>query len=341
MKKYLILLLMLPVIFSTGHVLADSDWYSEGGLHLLQMPFNGSEYYKYMSGVGVYISSDYLERAGFIIGYNSANKQYKSNLTNIANRMTENIVYLGVKGNLYLDSFPGKLSLRLDGYTGQDKYTGFTINVPGPMGGSTQNVSVKDSFTVINPTISFLTIDKLFYLDLGYAQSKYKSKDSTDYNLNITHPKRNILPTAEPTDNITISQWTPTVGFGINHALDWLQLRGYLIEYSSSNRVDYKKSTSAIEAKWIHWLSNNPFLGIDSISLSILSGQRIYAVDSDSYSLYNSADIQESGIGLGAKWKIKNRANIIVHIGHDKYKNTIDDDSYSSSYLFLQGSTNW
>jgi hypothetical protein len=340
MKELKAIILFVTLLLS-GLAWSDSDWYPKAGLEVLQKSYSGSDYYDYLSGVGAHVSADYLEKTSFIVGYNYNKRQYKSGLTRAPSDMSENIVFLGASGNYFLDNLPGKLTLRFDAYMGQDKYNGFTKTVPGPMGGGTQNVSIKDEFTVFNPTVGFLNYTKTLYLDLGFAYSTYKSNDSANNNINITHPKKNIIVGGSSTDDITVTQWTPTIGFGFNRAVDWLQFRSYLISFSSSNRVDFKSSTVALETKWIHWFSSNPFLGMESASLILLAGERIYAVDSDSYSLYNFADMQKSSLAMNAKWKFANQLDFILQAGYENNEDIVENNNYSSSYLYGQLSKNW
>jgi hypothetical protein len=339
MMKELKAIILLVTLLLSGLAWSDNDWYSKGGVEALQKSYNGSDYYDGLSGVGAYFSKDYLEKTSFIVGYNYNKRQYKSGLTGAPSDMSENIIFLGASSNYFLDSLPGKLTLRLDGYVGQDKYNNYSV--PAPMGGGTQNISIKDNFTVLNPTVSFLNFAKTFYLDLGFSYSTYKSNDSANNNINITHPKKNIIVGGSTTDDLTVTQWTPTIGFGFNRAIDWLQLRSYLIHYSSSNRVDFKDSTVALEAKWVHWFSSDPLLGMDSLSFGLLAGERIYAVDSDSYSLYNFADMQKSSFSVSAKWKLKNQLNFIFQAGYENNKDIVENNNYSSSYLYGQLSKNW
>ncbi len=338
MKNLNISIVLMALLFP-GQVWSGGDWYSKAGVEALERTYSGSDYYDDLAGFGAYVSADYLEKTSFIVGYNYNKRQYKSGLTGAPSDMKESIVFLGASGNYYLDSLPGKLTLRLDGYVGQDKYNNFSV--PAPMGGGTQNISIKDNFTVLNPTVSFLNFAKTFYLDLGFAYSTYKSNDSANNNINITHPKKNIIVGGSSTDDITVTQWTPTIGFGFNRAVDWLQFRSYLIEYSSSNRVDFKDSAVSLETKWIHWFSSDPFLGMESASLILLAGERIYAVDSDSYSLYNFADMQNSSLAMNAKWKFANQLDFILQAGYENNEDIVENNNYSSSYLYGQLSRNW
>lgn len=340
MKIIKIFFVIMLLLFS-GPAWSSGDWYWEGGANGLQRSYSGSHYYDDLVGFGVQIARDYLEQSSFKVGYNFNERRYKSGLGEAPSEMRENVVFFGVSRNHFPDAIPGKLTLRLDGYVGQDEYNNFSIPTSGPMGGGTRRVSVVDSFAVLSPTIAFLNNAKTFYLDLGFAYSIYSSGDSENYNVNITHSQKNIVSGGSSTDDIDVMQWTPSIGFGFNRSADWLQLRSYLIDYSSSNRVDFKDSTAALEAKWIHWFSMNPIFGMDSASLILLSGERIYAVDSDSYSLYNFADMQTDSIAISAKWKLDNQLSLIAQGGYEGFEDLIEDNKYESFYLFAQLSKNW
>jgi hypothetical protein len=190
-------------------------------------------------------------------------------------------------------------------------------------GGSAKNTTiVKDDFVVVNPTVSFLSYGKTFYADLGYAYSSYRSDDSA-------------------TDDIDVAQWTPTLGIGFNRAYDWIQLRAYFIDLSSSNRVGEKDSTSALEAKWTHWFSNDAPLNIHSAWLNMLFGERIFAVDSDSCSLCNVPDLQTTAFSIGLEWKPDEQMNLLLQGGYEAYENLLLNDAYNSTYLYFYVSRNW
>ena len=300
------------------------DWYWQGRGQLLFKDYSGSTQLKGLSGLGVFFSGDYLERWGVAAGYNFNRTRYQSGLTNAPQYINENIFLISGKRSFYPDSLPGKVSLRLDAYVGKNA-TSTRITIAGPpMGGgsSHQTTTTNDKVMVANPIVSFLNYDKTFYLDLGYAYSTYRSDDSG-------------------TDDIDVAQWTPTLGFGFNRAYDWLQLRAYFIHLSSSNRVGDKQASSALEARWTHWFSGDAPLGLHNVSLTMLSGERIYAVDSDAFSLYSVSDLQTATISIGAGWNLSEQTSVLVQGGHEAYKDILLNDRYSSIYLYASLSQNW
>jgi len=311
--------------FVVNQAWSAEDWYMKSSGQLLVKNYSSSSQLENLFGFGVFLNGDYLERGGFSIGYNFNQTNYKSGLISGLKENNENILFLSGRANFNPDQIPGRLTLRLDGYVGDDA-TSFLVTVPtpGPMGGgsSQKTITVDDEFAVVSPMVSFLNYAKTFYADLGYAYSSYRSDDSG-------------------TDDINVSQWTPTLGFGFNQAYDWLQLRGYFIDLSTSNRVDTKETTSALEVKWTHWFSADAPLNLHNIRLTVITGERLYAVDSDACSLCNVPDLQTGLVSIGAEWKLNEQTNVLLQGGYESYEDMLLDEQYSSTYLYGYLSRNW
>jgi len=325
MKTSLIILIFSFWLMAT-QAWSEEDWYLKGSGQLLFKSYAGSTKLENLSGFGVFLSGDYLEQSGLTVGYNSSQTNYKSVLSSGLQETDETILYLSGRSNFHLDQLPGRLTLRLDAYVGNDKLR-FRSTAPGLSmgGGVSQQVvteTVKDKFVVVYPTISFLNYAKSFYADLGYAHSSYHSDDNDS-------------------DDLDIDQWSPTLGWGFNRSYDWLQLRAYLISLSASNRVAGKDSTSALEAKWIHWFSAGAPLSLHSTRLTVVVGERLYAVDSDTYSLFNIADLQTGAISIGAEWKLSEQASMFFQGGYEAYEDLLLNDRYSSTYIYVYMSQNW
>ncbi len=172
-----------------------------------------------------------------------------------------------------------------------------------------------DGIWVVAPMISFLPYTKSYYFDLGYAYSDYQN-------------------------NLDVHQLTPTFGFAFNNASDWVQLRGFFIDTSNAARAQGKDNTAAGQLKWTHWFSPN-FLGVDNASLSGMGGERVYAVDPDTASVYNLADIQTGSAALDLVWRVGDDANVLLHAGHDLYENIPLSNDYGSTSVVLSLSNEW
>jgi hypothetical protein len=173
--------------------------------------------------------------------------------------------------------------------------------------------------SAIAPRLSYLGFDKKYYLDLGYARSRYGDS-------NIGN------------GSLTVQQWTPTLGLGLDS--DWLQLRAYDIRFSNALRAQGKSATDALEAKWIHYFQMSRGLMPEQVQLGVLLGKRIYALDSDSASLYNLADMQQGGASIGAQWKLAAQTRLLFQGGHDRYQD-VSKVSYTGNYLYLGLAQQW
>ena len=294
---------------------ADESWYWTGSGQLFLRSYTGSAQLNSLSNFSVFLTGEYFERGGFTVGYSLDTFNYIPDSSNRRRNTDENTLFLSGKISFHPDQLPGRLTLRLDGYAGNEGIS-FT-RTPSSMGGGSprRTITAGDMFVAVNPMVSFLNYSKTFYADLGYAYSSYRSDDSAD--------------------DIDISQWTPTLGFGFNRAYDWLQLRTYLISLSSSNRVGDKESTAALEAKWTHWFSADAPLNLHSARLILVAGERIYTVDSDARSLYNVPDLQTSGISFGAEWKLSEQTSLLLQSGYEAYEGVLLKDRYDSGYMYI------
>lgn len=325
-QRLLLRVLLFTVWFAPmGVAWSADDWYWKASGQLLLKGYQGSEQLAAFSGFAGFIAADYLERGGLKFGYHVARTAYRSGLGAAPQDVNGQIFYGSGHLNYFPDQLPGQLSVRLDAYLGRDDWQYETVTAtPGPMGGGSQRKTFteNDDYQALNPIVSFLNFSKTFYADLGYAVSSYHFSDSS-------------------VDNIHITQWAPTLGFGFNRNFDWLQLRAFLIELSSSNRIADTDSTSALELKWLHWFGPDAPLAMHGVHLSLLSGQRAYAVDSDACALCNTADLQTGLITVGAEWQLEQQFTVLLQAGQESYENTLLNDDYQSTYLYMSISHTW
>ena len=147
---------ILLAALSTG---AHADaWSFNASPSLTQGSYSGSLQRDKLSDVGIMISGDYLDQGGVTVGVSNTRVTMKNAVPTIDQN---NFVISGRK-NLFLDSLPGKLTLRVDGYR---------LNNNDTVGG-TSGVSV------IAPQVSWLSSDSMLYADLGYAHSSYQDQAS-------------------------------------------------------------------------------------------------------------------------------------------------------------------
>lgn len=174
-----------------------------------------------------------------------------------------------------------------------------------------------DGVKAYAPQVSFLSYDKRRYFDLGYTRSNYRN-------------------------DLSVNQWTPTVGFALNDGADWVQLRGWFIDPSNAVRAQGKSSTSALEAKLTHWCGpQKSSLGLDNVRLSALVGERIYAVDPDAGAIANLSDIQRGGVSMGGEWKFGKNGSVLAVLSYDKYRNATLANDYNMTSGYVWVASKW
>lgn len=314
-------LMLLALLLGSSPVVLADDWYWQADAQLLLQDYQGAQRLDNLSGLGLSLGGDYLERGGFKLGYNVHQKNFIVVASDDPRELDENIFYLSGHGNFYPATLPGRLGLRLDAYDGSDAYHS-RVSAGGGMGGGSRQQTTTDSFWVLSPLVSYLNFAKTFYLDLGYAYSRYHADDGV-------------------TDDLSVQQWTPTLGLGFNRAYDWLQLRGYFISPSNSNRLTTAESTQALEFKWSHWFGIDAPLGLHTLTLTVLTGERRYAVDSDTFALGNVPDLQKGALALALSWKLSEGTNLVLAGSYSRYQDTSHDDDYNSALLFASVSQPW
>ncbi|MDX8378333.1 MAG: hypothetical protein R8L53_09965 [Mariprofundales bacterium] len=191
-----------------------------------------------------------------------------------------------------------------------------TFRVDGHMINNNDITGNTDGVQVIAPQLSFINYGNSFYMDIAYTRSSYSK-------------------------NLNINQYTPTLGFAFNALSDWLQIRGYFIDVSNPARAQNKKNTSAAEIKLTHWFAPDNFLGINSIQITALGGERIYAVDGDAAAVYNLADLQQGSGMIGLTWQLSESTQIMLLAGEEHYLDNTITNSYISRFAYTNLSTQW
>lgn len=164
--------------------------------------------------------------------------------------------------------------------------------------------NITDRVSVWAPQLSWLSADGALYADVGLARSHYQS-------------------------DLTVNQITPTLGFALNQGFDWVQLRSYQISGLHPSLAGGKTGTSALEAKWTHYLTpGDSAYHPASFTVGLMGGERIYAVDMDAQSVANLADIQTGSAHVGVTWKLTQSAKLFVLLGQNRFHNTALDNDY-------------
>lgn len=163
---------------------------------------------------------------------------------------------------------------------------------------------ITDGASVWAPQLSWLSVDRTLYADLGLAQSRYQG-------------------------GLTVNQATPTLGIGFNNRYDWLQLRSYQISGLNPALSAGKTSTSAFEAKWTHYFAPGTAGYLPTfLTAGLMGGERIYAVDMDAQSVANLPDLHTGSATLGAGWQLAKSTRLFVLLGHNRFRDSLTDTAY-------------
>ncbi|WP_455218748.1 hypothetical protein, partial [Kaarinaea lacus] len=171
----------VALLFSPFHhtLAEDSNWQMKGTLQSYIQTYDGSLNRQGTFNAGAYLNADYLDSGGIAFGYNYTFVDFDNNA-----ELTEHLFYLSGQYHLYLDALPGKLTLRLDGYAGEDTLKYNINNPPGTTGGggmgggggmsggtttpaSVNNVTESTDITAYQPQLAFINYAKTFYADIG------------------------------------------------------------------------------------------------------------------------------------------------------------------------------
>jgi hypothetical protein len=276
--------------------------------------YGGSDLRDSLYAAGIFIGGDYLEQGGFTLGYNYTEVEGKADNPGDFDTLEENTFYLGGRIHSYPDSLGGKLTWRLDGYLIKDE-----ADVKGG-NGQEGSLWADGDIGVVNPIVGFINNEKTLAYDLGYAYSNYDYDGFDDYQAH---------------------QLTPTIGFAVGGSANWVQLRGYFIHLSEDDINDGNSDTAALEAKWTHWFSPGGLLGLHSVGVNALVGERFLAVDPDAAVVYTLADEQQGAIALNGSWKLGDQTSLMLQVGYEQYENRALNDDYDSAYIYLNLSHGW
>ena len=175
-------------------------------------------------------------------------------------------------------------------------------------------VDAFDHLNTISPSFTYVDYGKNYALGLSYAQSNYP-------------------------EDFTVRQWSPSIGFAFYQQQNWLTLKGYFITSSDKLKSQGEKTTQAIDISISHYFQAKRILPINKIQLSVLLGERIFAVEGAA--VYNLADLQKESFSVSSEFRLVNNLLLTLAGGLDKFENKVIDDDYSSLYLYANISSSF
>lgn len=320
-KTKLIIVVLATVIITlySSNILSaeNNDWQKSGIIQSYLQLYNGDTKRQLDFNVGAYLNMDYLDSGGISLGYNYTFTDFDNNAD-----LTEHLFYLSGRHHVYLDAIPGKLTLRIDAYIGEDTLRYNVNNPPGPiagghmgrgnMGGGSSTVSESTDILVYQPILAYSNYNKTFYADLGYAHSEYSG-----------------------TVDIDVDQITPSVGFGWNESYDWFQIRGYFIDFEPTGSSSDNDQFESVEIKYTHWLPDSNGATMEFWRLSGIFGDRLLAVDPDAAAVYTTSDKQTANFSTSIQWKLSSMTRLVMLLNYAEYENISVKNEYDSMLLYL------
>ncbi len=276
-------------------------WYVSTSISALAATYSGSEQRNSQQSSSLLVSADYLDNAGVTLFYNRSEIDFKA-INGVDNDIEQNAFATRLHYRFFSDTLAGSLTPQLV-----------------LQGISNNDVTTRsDEVSVIAPRLAYLSYGKRFYVDLEYSLSRYPNNS-----------------------DLEISQWSAGIGLGFNRRADWLSLRPYVITSSDERLTQGESSVQALELKWLHWFGPDAFLGVRQLSLGAMAGKRMYAVDHDSFAVYNLADMQEGSLQAGLSWALPAGMNLTSILGSEQYNNSAINNRYRQNYLYLNLSKQW
>jgi hypothetical protein len=283
-------------ITSMSHQAHAAPWYFNAAADVTEGSYKDSILRDKLSESGITISGDYLDQGGVTTKYSKTRVSMK----NSATATDQKTLLLSGRLHFRPDAFPGRLTVRLDGY----RITNNDVTAD------------TDRVAVVAPQVGWLSKGENLYVDLGYASSRYQNQ-------------------------LSVRQYTPTIGFGFNTGADWIQLRSYQIRGLNPDRAAGKSSTSGLDMKWTHFFTSQSALVPTSLTLGVATGERIYAVDMDAQSIANLADLNKGAATLGLGWNITKSAKLFVLAGQSRFRNVALSNDYKLNVGYASLSLDW
>ncbi|WP_455205851.1 hypothetical protein [Kaarinaea lacus] len=313
---------ILALVVQSNYINAAESWTFTLTPQWLTANYKDSEQRDSMQNLGVFLQADYLDDGGITFGLNQ--NEVKGNNGNPD--ISETVFYASLHYHHFYDAVRGKLIFRVDGYLAEDKTE---ITIPGDNGGGMPNrtpdtiISYTDDINAIDGRIAYTNFAESLYLDLGYAYSSYQ------------------YDAQSPLLEQKIYQITPTLGFALNDRFEWLQVRGYFIQLDHGANSNGETDSAAVELKWTHYYGPQTFLNLHSSSLQAVAGDRLYAIDPDSASIYSISDKQTGSISMALNWRLDEKLKFMILFGYDEYQSLTIANSYNSQYFYANLSYKW
>ncbi len=302
MKRFV----QISVLFLSGILLQDVNagerWYVDAKANTDAGQYSGSKLRDNFYSGGALLNVDYIDIYSFAFAYNHLKINFKDADTG-AYDVTQDVFSGRFQYNFYNDPLGGKVTAQLVMH-------GITNSAPA---------TLSDDIVIFAPKISYTSYAKDLSVGFEYTRSDYASKR-----------------------NLVVQQYVPSIGFGFNNNSDWLQLNAYLIQSSNKLLSQGEDSLVSARVKWQHWFEPSTIFGVNNFFIDALAGERVFAVDNESFYIYNLEGIQQESVLLGLGWRPDEEFYVNVVAGVEKFTdNKTTDNEYYKQYLYISLSKHW
>ncbi len=318
-----------------------------------------------LSTAGLFLSGDYVGKAGFALGFNRSEVDGNSSNPEGFDSIEENALYLSGKIHRYPGRLPGKLTLRLDAYVIQSEVNSSPVatqagNAPGKSGnsqgdqgnagsggnqggnqgggGNTGGGGNRGNSPGQGGVIGSLGTSTDTTITVANPSIAFINHGKT-FALDLGYAWSNY--DYDDGDEYQAQQLTPSVGLALGGPANWLQLRGYFIHLSDDNVAAGDADTAALELKLTHWFGPRAPLRLHSVGINALAGERLLAVDPDAAVVFSLADKQTGSVAVNSVLRLGEQTKLMLQLGYNEFENLNLNNDYSSSYLYLNLSQQW
>ena len=300
--RRLLLSALITTVISNANVYAGERWYIDATADGKFGKYSDSVLRDNFYSASARLNIDYLDYYSVALVYNNLKVNYKDTGAGEFD-ITQDAFAGRFQYHFYKDALGGRLTTQL---------------VVHSLTNNARATVAADDVIIIAPKLAYMSYDRDLAMGLEYAWSDYSNNSS-----------------------FIIQQLTPSIGFGFNRNSDWIQLKAYLITSSDKSLSQNEDSLTSASIKWEHWFNPGPAFGVHNLFIDVLAGERVFAVDNDTFSVYNLEDVQQGSVLLGLGWRPDEDLDITAIAGVEKYKNKIIDNSYNREYLYISLSKHW
>lgn len=297
--------ILMSTLLFIGILYADAEagerWYIDAEAKVSAGQYSDSLLRDDFYSAGMLLNVDYIDIYSFAFTYN----------------------YLKIN---FKDSAAGAFDVSQDAFTGRFQYHFYNDALAGKVTAqlvahnitNTATMAVSADVIVLAPKITYTSYSKDLLVGFEYARSDYAGRR-----------------------NLVINQYTPSIGFGFNQNDDWLQINAYFIQ-SNNVLLSYgEDSLSSIRLKWRHLFESSTLFAINNFFIDALAGERVFAVDNESFDIYNLEGVQQESVLLGLGWRPAEDFDITAIAGVEKFTNKLIDNDYQRQYLYLRLTGHW